>query len=429
MLATILIDYFAAIQIDNFLSQRRKKATLIFSIISTCAVLFIFKYFNFFIGNFNMLFQSMNWNYPIPLLEWILPVGLSFHTFQSLSYVIEVYRGNQKAEKHLGIYALYVMFYPQLVAGPIERPQNLLPQFRIKHKFDQSRIILGLRRILWGMFKKVVIADRLGYYVNQVFDNPADYHGVTIYIATFFFAYQIYCDFSGYTDIAIGTAKVMGFDLMENFKLPYYSRSIKEFWSRWHISLSTWFKDYVYIPLGGNRKSVPRWIMNLFVTFLISGVWHGAHWTFVAWGSLHGIYLIIENLIRPLEIKNHNKLIQFIQWFITLNLVIFAWLFFRANDLNSALLLIKSGFNFSFSESCYELKNFSWNNLYSEYWIAIMSIVFLEIIQFVSRKTTIEKYLENWPKFFRWSFYLILTEMIIWLGYYGMEAKFIYFQF
>src|SRR5678815_1064118 len=223
---------------------------------------------------------------PVPFLKIILPIGLSFHTFQAMSYTIEVYRGNQKAERNFGIYALYVMFYPQLVAGPIERPQNLLHQFYENHKFDYERVVNGLKLILWGFFKKLVIADRLALYVGAVYNNPTHHTGLSFIMATIFFAFQIYCDFSGYSDIAIGAAKVMGFKLMTNFNRPYFARSISEFWKRWHISLSTWFKDYLYISLGGNRVSVPRWYFNLFIVFLVSGLWHGANWTYIIWGCL-----------------------------------------------------------------------------------------------------------------------------------------------
>ena len=286
LIITILIDYFAGLWLDRpDLAPAQRKTVLTISIVSTCLVLFVFKYFNFFNTNFTAIASFFRWNYPIGALKIILPIGLSFHTFQSLSYVVEVYRGNQKAERHFGIYALYVMFYPQLVAGPIERPQNLLHQFYAEHCFDYRRVTDGLKLMLWGMFKKVVIADRLAIAVNQVYGNPHDYTGVPLIVATVFFAFQIYCDFSGYSDIAIGAAQVMGFRLMDNFNRPYFSKSIAEFWKRWHISLSTWFRDYLYIPLGGSRTKTWRWQFNLFITFLASGFWHGANWTYIIWGG------------------------------------------------------------------------------------------------------------------------------------------------
>ena len=293
LFVTITIDYFAGIWIENSQGNNRKWF-LVMSIISTCLVLFVFKYFNFFLGNVAAIAKFLHWNYPIEILNIILPIGLSFHTFQSLSYVIEVYRNNQKAEHNFGIYSLYVMFYPQLVAGPIERPQNLLHQFYEKHSFDFERVVDGLKLMAWGLFKKVVVADRLALIVNGVYDNPTQFSGSSLILslATVFFAFQIYCDFSGYSDIARGCARVMGFKLMVNFDRPYFSKSIAEFWKRWHISLSTWFRDYLYISLGGNRVSTSRLYFNLFITFLISGLWHGANWTYVIWGALNGIYLI-----------------------------------------------------------------------------------------------------------------------------------------
>lgn len=299
LLATILIDYTAGIYIEKSQGKTRKYWLLV-SIFSTCLVLFVFKYFDFFNSNFIAIANFFNLKYPIHLLNIILPIGLSFHTFQSLSYVIEVYRGNQKAEKHFGIYSLYVMFYPQLVAGPIERPQHMLHQFYEKHEFNYLDVTEGLKRIAWGLFKKVVIADRLASYVNPVYNNYDQHNGTSLILATVFFAFQIYCDFSGYSDIAIGTAKVMGFKLIENFKRPYFSWSISEFWRRWHISLSTWFRDYVYIPLGGNRVKKAGKYLNLMLTFILSGLWHGANWTFVIWGDLNGIYLVVGQMLAPL---------------------------------------------------------------------------------------------------------------------------------
>jgi D-alanyl-lipoteichoic acid acyltransferase DltB (MBOAT superfamily) len=292
---------------------------------------------------------------PMPFLKIILPIGLSFHTFQAMSYTIEVYRRKQKAERHFGIYALYVMFYPQLVAGPIERPQNLLHQFREKYVFEYDRVLEGLKLMLWGLFKKITIADRLAIYVNAVYNNPHQHNGKSFAVATVFFAFQIYCDFSGYSDIAIGVAKVMGFKLMTNFNRPYFAANISEFWKRWHISLSTWFRDYLYISLGGSRVSVPRWYFNLLLVFLISGLWHGANWTFIIWGALNGFYLVFAIISqRPREKFNKitgigklPALNHMLQILITFMLSCFAWIFFRANNLSDALLIIKKIFLFS----------------------------------------------------------------------------------
>jgi len=349
---TIIIDYWAGIFLEKTTGKNRK-FFLIASLVANIGVLSVFKYYNFFNENLTALLHDIGLENPVPALSILLPIGLSFHTFQAMSYTIEVYRGNQKAERNFGIYALYVMFYPQLVAGPIERPQNLLHQFYENHKFDYERVVNGLKLILWGFFKKLVIADRLALYVGAVYNNPTHHTGLSFIMATIFFAFQIYCDFSGYSDIAIGAAKVMGFKLMTNFNRPYLARNISEFWQRWHISLSTWFKDYLYIPLGGNRVSVPRWYFNLFFVFLISGLWHGANWTFIIWGALNGFYLVFAIVSRGIrnriaQLVGLNKLPRInrtIEVATTFMLVCFAWIFFRANSLADSFLIIKNIFN------------------------------------------------------------------------------------
>jgi len=345
---TIVIDYFAGIYIEKNEGKKRK-LFLIFSLIANIGVLAVFKYYNFLNLNFSYLMHGFGLSNPIPYLSILLPIGLSFHTFQAMSYTIEVYRGRQKAERHFGIYSLYVMFYPQLVAGPIERPQNLLHQFRENYHFEYERVVEGLKQMLWGFFKKIVIADRLAIYVNTVYNNPDQHNGTTFIVATVFFAFQIYCDFSGYSDIAIGAAKVMGFKLMTNFNRPYFARNISEFWKRWHISLSTWFKDYLYVSLGGNRVSVPRWYLNLFLVFLISGLWHGANFTYIIWGALNGFYLVFAIISQGFRKKFNSitgieklpRLNHFLQILITFMLSCFAWIFFRANNVNDAFSIIK----------------------------------------------------------------------------------------
>lgn len=351
LLFTIIIDYYAGIYLEKFKGKKRK-LFLIISLIANIGILTIFKYYNFINENIGSILSLFNQQNPIPYLEIILPIGLSFHTFQAMSYTIEVYRGNQKAEKHFGIYALYVMFYPQLVAGPIERPQNLLHQFYEKHKFEYGNVVNGLKLILWGLFKKIVIADRLSIYVDAIYNNPEQHNSLSIIVATILFAFQIYCDFSGYSEIAIGSAQVMGFKLMTNFNRPYFAKSVSEFWKRWHISLSTWFNDYLYISLGGNRVSIPRWYFNLFFVFIVSGLWHGANWTFIIWGSLNGVYLIfalIKNKVFSLT-KNSNrnlylsKFINVINIIITFILIAISWIFFRAKNIESAFVIIRNLF-------------------------------------------------------------------------------------
>lgn len=340
---TIIIDYLAGIYIEQSKGHSRK-LLLIISLISNIGILAIFKYYNFFNTNITHLLHFIHVRNPAPYLKILLPIGLSFHTFQAMSYTIEVYRGNQKAERHFGIYALYVMFYPQLVAGPIERPQNVIHQFYEKHQYNWEKVKSGLMMMAWGLFKKVVIADRLAMVVDAAYGNPAEKNGLSLLVATFFYTFQIYCDFSGYSEIALGSARVMGFELMENFKSPYFSKSISEFWRRWHISLSTWFRDYLYIPLGGNRVAEWRKYFNQFVVFMVSGLWHGAQWTFVIWGSLHGLYLVIaafRNKYFPKLTLPQNTLGKGINLITTFILVMLAWVFFRAKNTKDALLILK----------------------------------------------------------------------------------------
>ncbi len=345
---TIIIDYLVGIYLEN-VKPENKKTLLILSIIANVGILAVFKYYNFFADNVNVLSQYLDLQSNLPFLHILLPVGLSFHTFQAMSYTIEVYRGNQKAETHFGRYALYVMFYPQLVAGPIERPQNLLHQFREKKPFIPRQVSDGLCLMLWGMFKKVVVADRLAKYVDSVYDNHSMHHGSSLALASVFFAFQIYCDFSGYSDIALGAAKTLGIDLMTNFKRPYFSNSITQFWRRWHISLSTWFRDYLYIPLGGNRVSPPRWLFNIFIVFIISGFWHGANWTFVIWGALHGLFSTINILFSKFTSKASAPFLNIIRSIdrpiftipFTFLLVTLAWVFFRAESVSQAVDIIK----------------------------------------------------------------------------------------
>lgn len=344
---TIIIDYYVGIWLEKAAPEKRKRI-LVISIFINVGILAVFKYYNFFIGNWNVAASWSNIKFLLPYMSIALPVGLSFHTFQAMSYTIEVYRGNQKAEKHFGIYALYVMFYPQLVAGPIERPQNVLHQFHEKKIFSTSNLNKGLYLMLWGLLKKTVIADRLGIYTNVVFDNYTQHSGSSLALAAFFFAIQIYCDFSGYSDIAIGCAKTMGFDLMQNFNRPYFATSIIEFWRRWHISLSTWFRDYLYIPLGGNKKGEARWILNVFIVFLVSGFWHGANWTFIIWGALHGFLNMLNiafNKFGKNTSGNAKKLLtiitnKYITIPFTFFLVSIAWIFFRATSIEQAWYII-----------------------------------------------------------------------------------------
>lgn len=445
---TIIIDYFAGILIEKTQGPKRKKY-LIISLVSNVLVLAIFKYYNFFIENINLLLENFGSSVNASYLNILLPIGLSFHTFQAMSYTIEVYRGNQPAVKNFGIYSLYVMFYPQLVAGPIERPQNLLHQFTEEHKFDYKRVTSGLKLMAWGLFKKVVIADRLALFVDQVYDHPTNYHGLSLILATIFFSIQIYCDFSGYSDMALGAAEVLGFKLMQNFRQPYLSTSVSEFWKRWHISLSTWFKDYVYIPLGGNRTNKWKLYFNLFIVFLLSGFWHGASWTFIFWGALHGFYLIVAIITESwrtkinytLKINLFPKIFKTIQVIITCCLVAFAWIFFRANNLNDAFYIssnlftdlgvdisaIMNGFA-QRGQGKNVFSNIFLGQLVEDFIIAILSICILKFVHHYQQKGSFRAFLDQKSVIIRWGAYYAMVLMIIFLGVYS-QKQFIYFQF
>lgn len=432
----IIIDYSAGLLIERT-KKKGRAIFLIISIMSTIAVLFVFKYFNFFIVNFAQVLIFINWNYSEKFLSLALPIGLSFHTFQSLSYVIEVYRGRQKAEHHLGIYALYVMFYPQLMAGPIERPYNMLHQFHEKHNFEYKSAVRGLRLMLWGAFQKVVVADRAAVVVNLVYGNPTAYSGLVLIIATVLFAFQIFCDFAGYSNIAIGAARVMGFRLMKNFDGPYFATSIGEFWSKWHISLSTWFRDYLYIPLGGSRVSKLRYAFNIMATFLVSGLWHGANWTFVVWGGLHGFFLLVSKWTS----KYTNKLGSLIQWGITFSLVTYAWIFFRAKDLTEALYISNHLF-INLTEDLLKLAKVDLATIETlavekekilgltpgTWFVVIAAILTMTIVRAIQNRKSMHDFLEKLPLPLRWAIYYALILIIVFYTARSRE-QFIYFQF
>jgi alginate O-acetyltransferase complex protein AlgI len=431
LLVTILIDYFAGMYIER-VEGRKRKALLWLSIVSTCTVLFIFKYLGFFSSSFEGLAGLFGWHLPHTVVKIILPIGLSFHTFQSLSYVVEVYRGKQKAEHDFIVYATYVMFFPQLVAGPIERPQNLLHQFREWHEFNYVNVTSGLKRMAWGFFKKLVVADRLALYVNDVYGAPRNFNGLQLSLATFFFAFQIYCDFSGYSDIAIGAAQVLGFRLMENFKTPYYALSVSEFWKRWHISLSTWFKDYVYIPMGGNRVSAKQHIANLLVTFGLSGLWHGASWTYVWWGLLNGVYLVTGWLTKDwrnrffgaIGLEEHTTIRKTIMLVTTFSLTCLAWIVFRAKNMGDVVYVVTHlarGWDF------HQIKTTQF--ILRQLPIAIAAIVALEIGQLISQgKISTPWTLDRLPLPARWAAYAAFVMLVIMFGVY-QQMQFIYFQF
>ncbi len=425
------IDYFAAIGIDRSSDAFKRKLMLGISITANLGLLAFFKYYNFFLDNFVDAFKFFGQDISVRSLEIVLPVGISFYTFQTMSYTIDVYRKNMPASKDFVCFAAFVSFFPQLVAGPIERATNLLPQFYIKREFDYSNAVLGMRQILWGLFKKIVIADNCAVYANQIFDNSPDCSGSTLVLGAIFFTFQIYGDFSGYSDIAIGTSRLFGFNLMQNFAFPYFSRDIAEFWRRWHISLSTWFRDYVYIPLGGSQGSTFKKVRNVFIVFLASGFWHGANWTFIAWGALNAIYFLPllllktnrKNIDSAAEGKFLPSLREALGILTTFGLTVLAWIFFRAENMTHAMDFLSGIFSST-------LFSFPYFPEISKAYITLGLIVVFVLIEWAgrSRQFAIEQMTGTWVRPLRWSFYTSLILIIFYLGSFE-EISFIYFQF
>ena len=423
LLVTIVIDYSAGILMERYADQPKKKKTfMIISIVSTLTVLVIFKYLNFLTANLDQLCASLGWETHL-VTHIILPIGLSFHTFQSMSYVFEVYRGHQKAERHFGYYALYVMFFPQLVTGPIERPGNLLHQLHEKKEFRYENISKGMRLILFGFFVKMVVADHLGEYVDEVFGHLDEYNSWSVLGCMFFYSFQIYCDFFGYSTIALGSAKLMGFDLMDNFRSPYLSKNIAEFWHRWHISLSTWFRDYVYIPLGGSRVKFGRWAFNILVVFVLSGIWHGAAWTFLLWGFAHGLLHIVEKALRnrfPSKESQSKWLkisVDALCVLKTFVLVTLFWVMFRATDMEHLKAIFVTAFTKFHSGLQMNVKPGMWVYL----GLFILSDILL-------RNKRFDAWCDNKPMAVRWLIYAVLLFMVICCSSVN-NFPFIYFQF
>lgn len=432
----ITVDYFLAFLIDSHEGVRRK-LFLIGSILTNIGILFFFKYFNFFNENITSIANALHFNYSPTLLSFVLPLGLSFHVFQSLSYVVEVYRKNYTPEKNFLTYALYVMFFPQLVAGPIERPHHLLPQLAAHHMFDMVKARKGLERMLWGFFKKLVIADQIAQIINPLFANPPSQGPVLILIAILF-TYQLYCDFSGYTDIALGAAMMLGYDLRENFNRPFASRTFSEFWHRWHMSLSTWFRDYVYFSLGGSNVSKIKWIRNTLVVFLLSGFWHGANWTFIIWGGINGLYLIIEVETRKIRawfvsMSGLDRIPRFhhcIQTLLVFSFIAVAFVFFRAQTSGQAWWMIThlfSDWNLNFIT--HQLAGVMVKVVGSTvFMFTIFAIVVMELIQYYQAKKNTFYIFDTKPKIIRYGWYYFLVYSILLFGYFESQT-FIYFQF
>lgn len=441
------VDYWAALEIVRHpAGSFRRRLPLIASIIGNLGLLFFFKYFNFASDSARAVLSAAHLGVSIPQLNVLLPVGISFHTFQSVSYNVDVYRGRIRPERHLGIFALCVAYFPQLVAGPIERGGHILPQFHAKHSFDYTRIVSGLQLAAWGMFKKVVIADRLAIVVNRVFDDPTAHSPAQSVVAVLFFAFQIYCDFSGYSDIAIGSAEVLGVNLVRNFERPYLSPSIGEFWKRWHISLSSWFRDYVYIPLGGSRSSTTRWYFNLFITFLVSGLWHGAHWTFVVWGGLNGVYLIGEivlarpaaTIARRLRLDRVPGLLTALRVGLTFALTCIAWCFFRARTVGEAIA-VATALPAGVAQWVTSLLHRDGSMVYTilrelglqrnEFLVALSSILVLVVVELAQEGGSVRAWTRNQPFPIRWACYYGLLASILFFGAFNDAQQFIYFQF
>ncbi|MDD2474818.1 MAG: MBOAT family protein [Dysgonamonadaceae bacterium] len=425
-----LIDYTVGIRLGKEERALNRKVLLWVSIVVNLGFLGFFKYYNFFIDNFTEAFSLFGQNINTNSLNIILPVGISFYTFQTLSYSIDVYRRKMKPTKDFIAFSAFVSFFPQLVAGPIERATHLLPQFYTNRTFDYHKAVDGMRQILWGLFKKIVIADNAAYFANLIFNNSADYSGSTLLLGALFFTFQIYGDFSGYSDIAIGTSRLFGFDLMRNFHFPYFSRNIAEFWRRWHISLSTWFRDYLYIPLGGSKGSTLKKVRNTFVIFLVSGFWHGANWTFIVWGALNAIYFL------PLLLTNKNRTFlgeiaedrmlpsahEFIMMLGTFGLTVLAWIFFRAESVGHALSIIGE----IFSSSLLSLPAFDGKK---DALITLMFIAAFLLIEWNGRREeyAIANLGLTWKRPLRYAMYYGIMFTLVWFQ--GQQQEFIYFQF
>lgn len=424
------LDYYTGIKIHESQSSRMKLFWLWLSIIINLGFLGVFKYYNFFAESFaeglNLLGLKANFG----TLQVILPVGISFYTFHGLSYVIDLYNDRIKPERNIINYSVFVSFFPLLVAGPIERATHLLPQIIKKREFNYSKAVDGLRQILWGLFKKIVIADNCAKYANLIFNNSSDYSGSTLVLGAVFFAFQIYCDFSGYSDIALGTARLFGIDLLRNFAFPYFSRDIAEFWRRWHISLTTWFRDYLYIPLGGSKGGVWLKVRNTFIIFIVSGFWHGANWTFIIWGLINAIYflplLLTKNNRRNIDIVAQGKYLPTLKEafliLTTFGLTVFAWIFFRAENVDHAINYVSK----ILSSSFFSIPDFPGMRAAA---ITGLLVFVLLIIEWIGKEEqyAIEKMALKWSRVLRYSFYYILIILILWFG--GQEQAFIYFQF
>ncbi len=417
MLTSTAITYFAALGISHFAQRREKRLCLVVGLVLNLSILGLFKYYNFLASNIESALQTCGLAIDLPGFGYLLPVGISFYIFQALGYSIDVYRGTTKAETDFPTYALFVSFFPQLVAGPIERSNNLLPQFKQQHRFDYESAMAGIKLMAWGYFMKLVLADRCALYVDAVFNNIANHSGGSYLVASLLFPFQIYGDFAGYSFIAIGTARILGFRLMDNFNRPYFAATIREFWHRWHISLSTWFKDYVYIPLGGDRVGQMRNYFNLLVTFVVSGIWHGANWTFFCWGALHGILLCIEKALG-IGAKKYSGVEKLLHWCGTFVLVCLAWVLFRARTVADAITVV-SGIFTDLSVPSIDFANLVGVGL---------AMILLLTKEFVEERKSDMRVTQARHSFFDHIKVALLMAIIMLFGVLGGD-QFIYFQF
>ena len=439
LLFSTAVTYASGLLLAGAKTVRAKKGWVAASFAVNLAILFFFKYFDFAVGNLNALLGVLGAQPVTPHFDVVLPVGISFYIFQALSYTVDVYRGDIAPVRNFFRYALFVSFFPQLVAGPIERSDNLLPQLENPQPFSYARMRSGLVRMGWGLFQKMVVADRMAILADRVFGNVAEYAGFEIVLAVLFFSVQIYCDFAGYSNVAIGAAEVLGIRLMDNFERPYFAKSIKDVWRRWHISLSTWFRDYLYIPLGGNRKGCVRKYLNLMITFLLSGLWHGASWHYVVWGGLHGAYQVVGDVTEPVRRRLRTRLhVEDKRWYgvfrmlITFLLVCLGWIFFRAKTVSDAFLALRQMFSV-FNPGI--VKN---GLLYTlgldkyDFWAAIAAAAVLFIVDALLQTRDLRASLEKKPFWLRWPVYLLLIVVLLVFGVYGPQydaSAFIYFQF
>jgi len=448
LFASTFVTWLSGIALDRTAKKEqddpartRSKGIVAISLVLNLTLLFFFKYANFTIENLNALLARTGVTLRVPKLDLLLPVGISFYIFQALSYTIDVYRGDVQVERNLLRYMVFVSFFPQLVAGPIERSSRLLGQFYEKHRFSYDRTVRGLLLMLWGYFQKMVVADRLSVLVDQVFNYSSYYQGFTILVGALFFAVQIYCDFAGYSTIAVGAAQIMGFDLMENFHRPYFAVSVADFWRRWHISLTTWFRDYLYIPLGGNRKGKWAKYRNIMIVFLTSGLWHGANWTYVIWGGLNGLYQIIGAQTQKLRagcrrlfgIRENTGSARLLSTVVTFLLVDFSWIFFRAATLADAVTVLRQLFSAFNPWVLFDGTLYTLGLSRIDFWVGVLAILTIFAVDWLHEKNVhIRDWVlkQNW--IFRWVLYFIALFAILIFGFYGPNydaAQFIYFQF